>query len=360
MPKLFISYSHSDHGVARRVESYFQKIGFEVLRDESILSPGDSIAETLIDNLLKSDGCILLLSKESLESSWVDYEVNNSLVQLLSKNRSYQIFPLIIEKGIAPTNFPSLSSFMWGNLTVPSEDEVWFGKIANSCLKKLNLKKIPSKKLNAAAAELARNNEYDRITRIFRSAYMKDIDELKKSTEMINEAILSQNHILTPNMIAFKESHVEYEIYVMTKHLRNDTDESEIRDSVTKNLKKGIRYTYFVFNKDIVMRNLKKYLEHHVGKMGCSEDNFNFYILPEYQVMTSSEVVIYDPMDPDNRWGYFQVRYGKASDINSIDLFYEISDNDIDEIVTGIRSGLSSGAYAKFDTRKITYKRQTG
>lgn len=353
MPSLFISYSHEDMAIAQRVEAYFTRLGFEVFRDEGILAPGDQIAESINNYISKADGCILLLSQSSMESNWVKFEVNNALIQLVNRSQSskFQIYPLVVEAEVSPQNFPQLASFMWGDITLPSQDEHWFSIIANRCFQQVGVNKkapTPSRR-DAASAELHRTPEYERLIRMMSGVFKDELEDLKESTKKINESILSRDHVLTPKMIAFKEKDVAHEIWVITKHLYNDVEDVDIRDSVALNLNKSIRYRYFVEDTELTRKRINEYKKFHFHESGADPSLVNFYILPNDFPMTSSEIVIYDPKDRQRYWGYFQVCYGKVNDVQAVDYFFQISDNDIVDLVHSFQLGIENGRYVQFE-----------
>jgi len=74
MSKTFISYSSKDRPVARRIANDLQSRGIHVWMDEFEILPGDSIVEKIADGIRTSEYLIVLISKNSVGSSWVRKE----------------------------------------------------------------------------------------------------------------------------------------------------------------------------------------------------------------------------------------------------------------------------------------------
>lgn len=74
MSRTFISYSSQDRFVARRIAYDLQSRGIEVWMDEFEILPGDSIVEKIAEGIRTSEYLIVLISKNSVGSSWVRKE----------------------------------------------------------------------------------------------------------------------------------------------------------------------------------------------------------------------------------------------------------------------------------------------
>lgn len=76
--KIFISYSHADKPTALRVEEYLKKKNIEVIRDEAAMHGGQKIEDFI--NVIKNVDCVLvIISKNSLYSSWVSKEIMTTM-----------------------------------------------------------------------------------------------------------------------------------------------------------------------------------------------------------------------------------------------------------------------------------------
>src|SRR5258708_990250 len=93
---VFISYNHSDREVAERIVSLLVLNGIEVWWDEWNVLVGDSIYTRVCEGVTGSRYMAVLLSKRSLESRWVQEELDLAKVREL-ESRSVVILPLRLE-----------------------------------------------------------------------------------------------------------------------------------------------------------------------------------------------------------------------------------------------------------------------
>jgi hypothetical protein len=78
----FISYSHHDRTVANKLSSALHAKGIDVTIDDLSMSPGQSIPD-FVEEIRHVDAMLLIVSKDSLISSWVGKEI---MTVLSSKN----------------------------------------------------------------------------------------------------------------------------------------------------------------------------------------------------------------------------------------------------------------------------------
>jgi|GEM_PF-5357273 len=74
MPDVFISYSHQDIDIARKIDHVLTRIGIDVWRDERI-SPGVKFDDEIREQLRSSAVCLFLISPSFLSSSYCQNEV---------------------------------------------------------------------------------------------------------------------------------------------------------------------------------------------------------------------------------------------------------------------------------------------
>lgn len=74
MSTTFISYSSKDRPVARRIANDLQNHGIKVWLDEFEILPGDSITEKIAEGIRESEYLVILISKNSVGSSWIRKE----------------------------------------------------------------------------------------------------------------------------------------------------------------------------------------------------------------------------------------------------------------------------------------------
>lgn len=100
--RVFISHNHSDKDFARRVGMHLLKKGHEVWLDKWELLPGDSLTEKISDGMINSSYLLVLLSKKSVASNWVQRELEIAINRQL-KDKSIKVIPCLLEECDIPT-----------------------------------------------------------------------------------------------------------------------------------------------------------------------------------------------------------------------------------------------------------------
>lgn len=94
--KVFISYSHKDKKFVNHLTNKLREHNVEVWLDSKEISIGSNIAERIKDGISKVDFFILILSKNSTESKWVNYELSATILNEISRQETI-ILPVLIE-----------------------------------------------------------------------------------------------------------------------------------------------------------------------------------------------------------------------------------------------------------------------
>jgi len=95
--KIWISYTKSDKEFFDRISNEIQSDGHEIISIENEISAGDFIVDKLTEQINQADFILLLLSKDSIKSNWINYEI---LIALSEKGKRKTIIPLLLTKGI--------------------------------------------------------------------------------------------------------------------------------------------------------------------------------------------------------------------------------------------------------------------
>src|SRR4051794_7976917 len=75
MKKLFISYAPPDYPFACRLVEQLKQYGVSGWMDTADISAGSAIASTIRSALKESSAMVVLVSPDSLRSSWINFEL---------------------------------------------------------------------------------------------------------------------------------------------------------------------------------------------------------------------------------------------------------------------------------------------
>jgi TIR domain len=92
---VFVSYSHADADWVRPFAERLEREGVHVAYDEVVLKPGDKVVHTLQQAILDSAHGLLVYSKASKASGWVDLEYETLIQQTTRTGQRF--IPLLIE-----------------------------------------------------------------------------------------------------------------------------------------------------------------------------------------------------------------------------------------------------------------------
>lgn len=114
-PKAFISHSSQDHKFVEKFAADLRAHGVDAWYAGWDIKPGDSIRKRIDDALGACEYFVIVLSKKSVSSRWVQVELDTATVRSLD-GRVKRIIPIRIEDcdGIPPT----LASLCWEDFSV--------------------------------------------------------------------------------------------------------------------------------------------------------------------------------------------------------------------------------------------------
>jgi len=95
----FISYSSMDEEFARKIYLDLQKNGIRCWFAPEDLKIGDKIRITIDTNIQSYDKLLLILSEHSIESQWVEQEVENALKKEREQNKIV-LFPIRLDNTV--------------------------------------------------------------------------------------------------------------------------------------------------------------------------------------------------------------------------------------------------------------------
>ena len=95
----FISYSHRDDDFAKRLHNDLQAKGVRCWFAPHDMKIGDKIRHTIDDSIRLHDKLLLILSEHSVQSDWVEHEVEHAL-DLERERKKTSLFPVRIDDAI--------------------------------------------------------------------------------------------------------------------------------------------------------------------------------------------------------------------------------------------------------------------
>lgn len=114
----FISHSTKDKPFVRKLAADLVSNGVRVWLDEQQILVGDPIPEKIAQGLAESDFFLLVVSHNSVQSSWVKKELNNALVQEIER-RKVTVLPIKLDDSNIPE---SVGDKLYADFTRSYED----------------------------------------------------------------------------------------------------------------------------------------------------------------------------------------------------------------------------------------------
>ncbi len=97
----FLSHSSKDKAFVRKLAADLVANGVKVWIDEQRILVGDSIPEKIAQGLAESDFFLLVVSENSVNSSWVKKELNSALVHEIER-RKVAVLPIKLDRAKMP------------------------------------------------------------------------------------------------------------------------------------------------------------------------------------------------------------------------------------------------------------------
>lgn len=351
MKTVFISYSSHQLATAKRVESFFNNIGYSPRIDKTILTPGEDFRTSLLEEVAKADIFILLISHQSVESDFVHSEVEAALERISDLKESgakFLIAPILIHPDIRTDWFPPLRNrFHWEEMLLPEDDVKVLSKIVQKTVVDL-----PGQEHSSVCERLEHLEMGGKLVPDYQRIQDLVSATLKKELSPIRDAIWQQEKILTPTLIAEIEERVQSDVLVITKHLENDTRDPTIREKVLKNMKrKDITYRYLLVdyvddveesdedNRQTKMsaflrRRLQNFIDYFHGENKIPKEKYSFFVTTFGLFMPASEIVIYDSLHSHiESKGYFELDFRASGIKDKRELFHELPNHEVVQMI---------------------------
>jgi len=125
MSRVFLSHAHEDKPFAKRLTADLQKAGHGVWIDEAEINIGDSLIQKIGDALDEVDYVIAVLSEASIDSPWVNRELDIASTREMQESRVV-VLPVLIEKVRVP---PFLRAKYYSDFTASDSYEPQFANL---------------------------------------------------------------------------------------------------------------------------------------------------------------------------------------------------------------------------------------
>ena len=88
--RAFLSYSHANAAFVEKLHEWLTVFaGYDIWFDRTSLEAGSKVDDRLRENIAKCRGIILVLSKESVKSDWVNGEIDCALEERRNSDGDY-------------------------------------------------------------------------------------------------------------------------------------------------------------------------------------------------------------------------------------------------------------------------------
>ncbi len=132
--RIFISYSHADMEFAHKLEKALIDKSIDVWIDRKEILVGDSLIQKIREGIDSSQYVCALLSKTSVESRWVQSELDIAMSQQI-ENQKIKVLPLVVEKDV------ELPGFLKGKLYIDFSSKENFAICVSQILRRVNSNK---------------------------------------------------------------------------------------------------------------------------------------------------------------------------------------------------------------------------
>lgn len=93
---IFISYSHVNEEIVEKISSYLVNNNTYIWLDKWELNLGDSLIEKIQEAITECSALLVMLSKESVESTWCKKELSSGIIRELEEKRVV-VIPVILD-----------------------------------------------------------------------------------------------------------------------------------------------------------------------------------------------------------------------------------------------------------------------
>src|SRR4051794_20109557 len=95
MAKIYLSYQHKDIELVNRIRDELKSVGHQIIMDETIVKGGSDWRRDLLNELKSSDGVLVLITENSLNSKYVISEIGTTRAFIDENENKKFLIPVI-------------------------------------------------------------------------------------------------------------------------------------------------------------------------------------------------------------------------------------------------------------------------
>lgn len=203
MSSIFLSHNHADKPFARRLAADLRLAGHTVWIDEVEINIGDSLVEKIREGLDQVDFVAALLSPNSIDSPWVQRELDIAANREM-KERRVVVLPLLLSKVEMPG---FLEGKLYGDFTDPEQYQASFDLLLRKLGPVIRTEQPTLDEVAELRAQLAQMKAV--AAKQIAAAEAHQRAALRGKSEKLKEAILKANakyplHAPINNVYAFE------------------------------------------------------------------------------------------------------------------------------------------------------------
>lgn len=368
--KVFMSFALPDAGIAEDLKQQLEQTGcFEIIPFESSQQWHTgrwnvALAHRLIT---EADAFLAVFTSNTLKKEYAKYLFYEYGFAVFRATRAPQddepsddpppcsLVRVVLEDPSSDASHlpPELMSFQTVDYRDPHSHELALDNLTKALFGQGRTPTEEQRKRYVFQEAMSPNPRRELFARVleteFEKAFKTYIGPLEEKVQRLADLQRAQDNLMTPEIISIEEANAFDDIWVVSHSLHNDLYDEKIRSSIIKNLKKGIRYTYFVPATKLIERRraqfdkeYSKYCSDTVNTeakgnkpgTGSSRGGFKFVYLQAGVFMPFDELVVYDGESSTNRWGYIQMNYDRPTGSNATaGLVMKVPDRTLSTIV---------------------------
>ncbi|GEM65964.1 hypothetical protein SF1_39460 [Sphingobacterium faecium NBRC 15299] len=95
MAKIYLSYQHNDIQLIKKIDEGLTSLGHQTIMDETVMKVGNDWRKDLLTELKKSDGLLVLITKDSINSKYVISEIGTTRAFIDENENKKFLIPVI-------------------------------------------------------------------------------------------------------------------------------------------------------------------------------------------------------------------------------------------------------------------------